>query len=89
MSTPLHLAFFDEQSHFSDIEEGSSNHWETYNIICDLFFLVDITVCFNTMYVDDDFVIVNRRSKIAKRYMLGWFSIDAVAIFPFDRVISL
>jgi hypothetical protein len=91
MSTPLHLAFFEQNSFFyqKPEEEDETDWWHTYNNICDLLFCIDILVCFNTMFLDDDFVIINKRSTIGKKYISGWFFIDLVAIFPFDRVIKV
>ena len=59
-----------------------------FNNIVDLFFLSDILVTFNTMHYDSDFVLVDQRCLIAKEYMRGWFTIDIVAILPFDLIMG-
>lgn len=90
MSTPLHLAFFEENSHFStEKEEGAIDGWGLFNNICDSLFLCDIIICFNTMQLDDDFQLINRRTKIGKNYITGWFFIDAIAIAPFDKMVKI
>ena len=90
MSTPLHLAFFESNSHFSvEKEEGEIDGWALFNNICDSLFLCDIILCFNTMQIDDNFQQVNRRSKIGKNYITGWFFIDAIAIAPFDKMVNI
>lgn len=54
MSTPLHLAFFEDNSFFAGSSEDNSNWWHIYNYICDGLFLLDIIICFNTKYLDED-----------------------------------
>ena len=54
----------------------------------DLLFLMDILVVFNTAYYDDDVDLVDDRKQIAKTYVKGWFTIDLLAIIPFDKIIS-
>jgi len=89
MTTPLHLAYFDKSSFFHHPEDTfSPKVWDLFNNIVDLFFLLDILVTFNTMHYDSDFVLVNQRGQIAKEYMRGWFTIDTVAILPFDLIMD-
>ena len=54
----------------------------------DSLFLVDIFLCFNTAYYDEDYETVEDRCVIAKTYLSGWFTIDLLAIFPFDLLTS-
>ena len=49
---------------------------------------MDILVVFNTAYYDDDVDLVDDRKQIAKTYVKGWFTIDLLAIIPFDKIIS-
>jgi hypothetical protein len=48
-------------------------------------FLIDIIIIFNTAFYDNDFKIIENRKIIAKKYLSGWFTIDIVAIIPFDK----
>jgi hypothetical protein len=89
MTTPLHLAFFDKSSFFYDENDTKSPiFWDFFNNVVDLFFLADILVTFNTSYYDNDFVLINNRVEIAKKYIAGWFVIDTVAIMPFDALMG-
>ena len=47
-------------------------------------FLCDIILIFNTSFFDEEFTLIQDRKSIALSYMSGWFSIDLVAIIPFD-----
>ena len=76
MVTPYRIAF-------GDIEEPL--HWLIINYTIDGFFLLDIFVIFNSAYYDEEFVIVEDRCRIGREYLTGWFIIDFLAIFPFDR----
>ena len=52
----------------------------------DIIFLLDIIVIFNTAFFDIEYVLIDKRSQIAKDYLTGWFTIDAFAIIPFDII---
>lgn len=71
-----------------------SNHdskaWSViYNVI-DVCFGVDIFLTFNTSYSDsDNMKEIYDRKKIALNYLKGWFIIDLVSIFPFDKLSNL
>jgi hypothetical protein len=41
-------------------------------------------VIFNTAFYNDDSEIIDDRKEIASSYARGWFSIDLLAIIPFD-----
>ena len=54
----------------------------------DFMFLVDIIIIFNTGIYDDYLRIIESRKLIAKKYLKGWFTIDLVAIVPFDLMMA-
>ena len=74
MLTPIELAFF----------MNKTDSWNITNIIIDIMFLLDILIIFNTAYYDDDFKLIEDRVLIAKDYVTGWFTVDVIAIVPFD-----
>ena len=53
----------------------------------DGFFIIDILVIFNSAFYDDDTDLIDERKKIARNYLHGWFTIDILAIFPFDVIL--
>lgn len=54
------------------------------NIVVDFLFFVDILICFNSSYYDEDYKIVESRKIIAREYVRSWFFIDTLAIMPFE-----
>lgn len=76
MVTPYRIAFV----------ENDSSQWAAINIIIDFLFLIDMILCFMAAYYTEDFELVEDRKIIAKSYLMGWFMIDFLAIFPFERV---
>jgi hypothetical protein len=89
MTTPMHLAFYDQSSFYYNTDDKKSPiFWDNFNNVVDLLFLSDIIVTFNTMLYDEDFELTQNRGVIAKRYLYGWFLIDAVAIMPFDALLG-
>ena len=61
--------------------------WNLINIICELMFLVDILVVFNTAYYESEFKMIKDRKSIAKRYLKDQFLIDFTAALPIDYII--
>ena len=55
-----------------------------FSVVIDCFFAIDIIVNANTAYFNqEEQMYVFDRQVIIKKYLLGWFWIDLVAIFPF------
>ena len=74
--TPLSIAFND----IENVDPKSA----VIDYIIDSLFLIDIFVIFNTAYYNDDSEIIDDRKEIAGSYARGWFTIDLLAIIPFD-----
>ena len=51
-------------------------------------FLFDITLTFLTGFYDNEGNLILEYREIFIKYIGGWFSLDFVALFPFDQVIS-
>ena len=58
------------------------------NSTIDILFLIDMIVIFNTAIYNENMRFVTDRKKIAKNYLMGWFTIDLLAIVPFDLMIQ-
>ena len=54
----------------------------------DTLFMMDIIVIFNTAYYDEYLQIIDNRKLIVKQYLTGWFTIDLMAIIPFDMILN-
>jgi hypothetical protein len=54
----------------------------------DVSFLLDIIVTFNTAFYDQDNDLIDDRHTIAQSYLFGWFTIDLVAIIPFEVLLK-
>lgn len=54
----------------------------------DLLFAIDIVVNFFCATQDENFKVIDNRKEIALHYLKGWFIIDALAIFPFELMIT-
>jgi hypothetical protein len=59
------------------------------NSLIDLLFLLDMIVVFNATYYDADLVLIDDRKKICCTYLKGWFTVDLLAIVPFDVLFTL
>ena len=75
--SPIYIAFESDN-------DNPGIGWVVTNWTIDGFFLCDIFVMFISAYFDDDFIIIDDYKVIGKRYLKGWFSIDLLAIIPFD-----
>ena len=54
----------------------------------DTLFMMDIIVIFNTAYYDEYLQIIDNRKLIVKQYLTGWFTIDILAIIPFNLILN-
>ena len=45
-------------------------------------------VTFFTCFQDQETELIDDRGKIAKTYLTGWFFIDFLSVFPFDKMVS-
>lgn len=61
--------------------------WTDINIVCELMFLLDILVVFNTAYYESEFKLIKTRSQIAKNYFKESFWVDFTALIPADYII--
>jgi hypothetical protein len=78
--TPLDIAFSMEVN--SDIFDNP------VSLAIDIFFFFDILIIFNTAFYTVDMDLIDIRKDIAKIYLKGWFSIDLIAIIPFDTILN-
>ena len=63
--------------------------WDYIDYFVDFLFTLDLIFVFFTPYMNDNYVYVIERSKIAKNYIFSvWFFIDFISIFPFDFFFS-
>ena len=59
-----------------------------FNLLIEVFFLLDIICNFLTEYKDPEtYEKIRNLSLIAKRYIMsGWFFLDVIAIIPFNYI---
>ena len=76
--TPYRIAFVQEEP----------REWIILNLIIDSLFAVDIFCCFISAYYTEEFVLIDNRWELAKGYLLSWFTIDILAIFPFEAMMG-
>lgn len=58
------------------------------NGLTDSFFAIDMLLIFNTAYYNEEVDLIENRKIIAHKYFHGWFTIDLMAIIPFDVMID-
>lgn len=57
-----------------------------FDMVIELFFIIDIVVHFRTSFVDTSGRIIYNQKKIAVRYLKGWFILDFLAALPFEAL---
>ena len=70
---PIKVAFFEE----------TSDSLFAFELIVDLLFIIDIIVTFFSVVEDKRGNVITERSKIAVKYIKGWFLIDLFTSIPF------
>ena len=76
--TPYNIAFVQKENVTSRIISG----------IIDALFGIDMLVIFNSVYFDEQLGLIVDRKNIAKNYLSGWFTVDLLAIIPFDILLN-
>jgi len=77
--TPYNIAFY----------SGNEPPGLKYTILSiDILFLLDIVIIFNTVIYNEEMEMITSRKAIAKNYLTGWFSVDLLAILPFDIILA-
>lgn len=76
--TPLKLAFEVDDKYFYEIDD----------YIVDSIFFIDIILAFSTGYYDENDNVVTNHSKIIRNYLLSWFIVDLISIFPISYIIN-
>ena len=56
------------------------------DIFVDTLFWIDIVVNFRTAFVDKKKHTVFDSKQVAKNYLKGWFTLDLIGTFPFEKV---
>ena len=81
--TPFGLAFEYLETHESGQFFIFSDGWSATESVVDIFFMIEIIVCFNSSYYDSmSNTFVTSRRKIAVQYLKLWFWIDFLAVTP-------
>merc|ERR1711865_660450 len=62
---------------------------EVFDIIMDLVFLMDMVLSFRTAFFNERCELVYTIKAIKWQYLKGWFTIDLLSTFPFDRCAAL
>ena len=57
-----------------------------FDMVIELFFIMDIVVHFRTSFVDISGRIIYDQKKIAIHYLKGWFILDFLAALPFEAL---
>jgi hypothetical protein len=79
--TPYRLAFY--------LEAADPLHWEIINGWVDISFTVDMILMFFTCNMHENGIDVNdNRKDLIKKYLVGWFPIDFLSVFPFEKLMT-
>lgn len=57
-----------------------------FDVVIELFFIMDIVVHFRTSFVDKGGRIIYDQKRIAVHYLKGWFILDFLAALPFEAL---
>jgi CRP-like cAMP-binding protein len=72
---PLRMGFVVETSTFGT----------AFEVLLDLFFMIDVLLCFRTAYVDTKTkLVISDPKQVASRYLHGWFVVDLLSSIPIE-----
>jgi hypothetical protein len=69
-------------------EVAAEGMWYYVEIVIDVYFIIDIIVCFNSSIIDKG-IVVAERGKVIVNYLRGWFMIDLMAAIPYVWIIEM
>lgn len=69
--------------------EWDNPAWIAIDAVWDFFFLIDIILTFFKAYYDKNFLLRDKRKRIAQRYLTTWFWIDLIGILPIYYVFQI
>lgn len=71
------------------LDAKDNKAWVIINAFTDICFGVDLVLTFVTTYVNTETgKVVDDHRQIAKNYLLSWFIVDLISIFPIEPIIS-
>lgn len=76
--TPYRIAFTDNNEIW----------WIVIDSLIDFMFLLDIFVTFFSAYYNNEYILIDKWSKIFWNYIFGWFAIDVISIIPFNYLLG-
>ena len=77
--TPYRIAF---------IMNDDSVTWQIIDYTTDSIFALDVLINFFTAYYDYNDNLITAHKKIASNYLTGWFGLDIIGVFPFDKILN-
>ncbi|CAL8463290.1 g2824 [Coccomyxa elongata] len=88
---PFRAAFFwdyyrELEAHHTILEQLQVDWMLATELFIDLFFLSDIVLNFNTGYIADQ-VLVMERHLVGRHYLRTWFALDLIASVPMDLLL--
>jgi hypothetical protein len=80
--TPIEIAFAGASPN------SAEKKIDIFSVAIDMLFFIDMVILFNCAFYDMDYNIIEDRKEICIQYLKGWFTIDLLAIIPFDLLLS-
>lgn len=69
--------------------ESVNEELNTFNLLVDILFLMDVVKNFYTGFVDENDDVIMDRGMVAANYLKGWFLLDFSSSIPIDQLIIL
>ena len=79
-SVPMDIAFTPPSMETSE--------FKIFSVFVDFLYFIDIVICFRTTFVDDSGREINEPRLIAKKYLMGSFSLDLIAGLPLEYIMN-
>ena len=79
-SVPMDIAFTPPSMETSE--------FKIFSVFVDFLYFIDIVICFRTTFVDDSGREISEPRLIAKKYLMGSFSLDLIAGLPLEYIMN-
>jgi len=65
---------------------GLTARRQAVDLLVDIFFWLDMLICFRTGYTDSRQMVNMNAAFVAKKYLSTWFGVDFLSVIPFDDI---
>jgi hypothetical protein len=73
---------------FPKVFDARKASWDTFDLVADIFFFIDMFFSSVTGYFSADGQLISSQPNVVMHYVRTWFTVDLLSTLPFHRIIN-